>query len=245
MKSENLYSQHKNVSICTQIIEDKELHNLAMDSNKNKTEVYDKWAESYDKYVEKEEYLGPRNVVSILEKQISDKFSDDSSSYDSKLDILDFGCGTGLVGKEIHHVFHNKFEFNLVGVDISSGMITESTKLGIYNTLVCDDIVDKNKTLSKVKEIVCNKERFDVIVACGVFLEGHVPLDAITRVLINLLNKNGGILALTIRDSFLNKSPNFMSELNNLKHKGFNTVELIEIDYLKGVKAWLLLISRN
>ena len=89
------------------------------------------------------------------------------------------------------------------------------------------------------------------------FLEGHVDLEAIYRVLLPLLNKNG-ILAVTIRDSFLNKNPEFKNKLNangkdnlnangkdNLNESKYKVIEFCEIQYLKNVKAWLVIFTSN
>ena len=124
-------------------------------------------------------------------------------------------------------------------------MIDESKKLGVYNNLVCNDIVDKDLKITDVRKITSTSDGFDLIVSCGVFLEGHVSLDAIPRVLFQLLNKSGGVLAVTIRDSFLNKSPNFKSDLDALECRGLKIVHFKQIEYLRGVSAWLLMISRN
>lgn len=221
---------------------DKILHNLSMNNYQDKSEIYDAWAQSYNSYVNSELYLGPKNLVSKVTPYL-----DKSDKSDKAKKIMDFGCGTGLVGIELkNQLDYSKTNFNLTGVDVSQGMILESRKLDLYDNLVCDNIVDKNISLQKVFEILGNdRTGFDLIISCGVFLEGHVSLESISRVLLHLLKKNGGILALTIRDSFLKKSPLFKADIDDLKHIGFQIREFYEIDYLKGVKAWLLIVSRN
>lgn len=237
MKSETLHLEN----VESDNFKNKQLHNLSMDSG-DKVNIYNKWAETYDKYVREEHYCGPRNMVSFIMKHIYK-----SDCFSSTLNILDFGCGTGLVGKEIKAAFNSiDKKYNLTGIDISPGMISESNKLGVYNNLICDDIVDKHLKITDIREITHDdNDGFDLIVSCGVFLEGHVSLDAIPRVLLHLLRKSGGVLAVTIRDSFLNKSPHFKSDLEELECLGFKIVFFNQIEYLKGVKAWLLMISRN
>lgn len=238
MKSENLYDTNRTSVYEDYGEKDKTLHTLSM-SQGDKAHIYNKWAETYDKYVQEEHYYGPRNLVSVIMNHIQ-------SSEGSPLNILDFGCGTGLVGKEINAAFKSiDKEYNLTGIDISPGMILESKKLGIYNNLVCDNIVDKDLKITDVRKITSSEDGFDLIVSCGVFLEGHVPLGAISEVLLHLLRKSGGVLAVTIRDTFLNKSPNFRNELEKMECLGFKIVSFNQIEYLKGVKAWLLMISRN
>ena len=212
----------------------KNLHKLSLSYSNDKTQIYNKWADNYDDYVKDEQYMGPKNLVEGLRKYLGDLTRTTS--------ILDFGCGTGLVGSEIARQF-SEIKYSIIGVDISPGMINQSRKLNIYDNLVCADIVDKNKSLTNIRELV--GDQFNLIVSCGVFLEGHVSLESIPRVFLHLLNKRGGVLAVTIRDSFLKRSPNFISDLKELKVLGFDILELSEIEYLKGVKAWLLVVKRG
>ncbi|QOP41398.1 methyltransferase domain-containing protein [Sulfurimonas marina] len=73
---------------------------------------------------------------------------------DSK--VLDLGCGTGLLGKNIVDLFPN-----LVGVDISTNMIEETRKKEIYTTLYINDIHDF---------LFKNVKKFDLIIAADVFI---------------------------------------------------------------------------
>ena len=43
-----------------------ELHNDSLDPNINKIDVYNKWAESYDTYVESLDYNGPKILYHIF-----------------------------------------------------------------------------------------------------------------------------------------------------------------------------------
>ena len=44
----------------------KQLHTLSMKMDSNKNRVYNQWAESYDDYVNKFEYSGPRELVRLI-----------------------------------------------------------------------------------------------------------------------------------------------------------------------------------
>lgn len=70
--------------------------------------------------------------------------------------ILDLGCGTGLVGKTIVDLFPH-----LVGVDISTNMIEETRKKDIYSALHINDIDDF---------LLKNIQNFDLIIAADVFI---------------------------------------------------------------------------
>ena len=44
----------------------KHLHELSLNSNTNKKEIYNKWAESYEDYVKNLNYFGPKNKINKL-----------------------------------------------------------------------------------------------------------------------------------------------------------------------------------
>ena len=71
-----------------------ELHTKSLSNDNNKVDIYNTWANSYEKYVNSIGYCGPQNVVNyfktLIEKEKGKNFN-----------ILDFGCGTGLLGLEL------------------------------------------------------------------------------------------------------------------------------------------------
>lgn len=71
------------------------------------------------------------------------------------LDILDLGCGTGLMGAEIHQRARK-----LVGVDLSAKMLDKARAREIYDRLSCRDVVAFLQT---------HEKQFDLIVAADVF----------------------------------------------------------------------------
>jgi predicted TPR repeat methyltransferase len=94
-------------------------------------------------------------------------------------DVLDLGCGTGLVGAAI--AAHSR---RLVGVDLAPNMIQAAQKRGVYTELHCADITE------------AMNGSFDVIAAADVFiyvgkLDGVVP--AIRKAL-----KPGGLFAFSV-----------------------------------------------
>jgi predicted TPR repeat methyltransferase len=72
------------------------------------------------------------------------------------LDVLDLGCGTGLVGRQFRDVARC-----LTGIDLSTGMLAEATRTGIYDRLVCEDAVQYLTTAG---------ERVDLILAADLFI---------------------------------------------------------------------------
>lgn len=73
------------------------------------------------------------------------------------LDILDLGCGTGLLGEEIKDIAGS-----LVGIDLASKMIDQARQRGIYSELILGDLVDY---LAQAKP-----GQFDLIAATDVFI---------------------------------------------------------------------------
>ena len=138
------------------------------------TSKYDAWASEYNK----EHY---RNGWTVLLNQMVYTLL----SYlktDSK--VLDIGCGTGLLGKEL---FSYGFQ-NLNGIDISKKSLESSQALGIYQQLSYGEL----GTPLDFED--CS---FDALVSSGVFTRNQVPLTAFKE-LIRIL-KPRGILALVLR----------------------------------------------
>ncbi|AVP59158.1 tetratricopeptide repeat protein [Pulveribacter suum] len=89
---------------------------------------------------------------------------------DKKLNLLDLGCGTGLLGQHL-----GKVQGRLAGVDISPKMLEQARRRGVYDSLELSDLHD---TLRDTAE-----QSFDVITALDVCvyagdLSGTVPAAA-------------------------------------------------------------------
>ena len=82
---------------------------------------------------------------------------------------------------------------------------------------------------------------FDLIMSCGVFLEGHVSLAEIDRMILKLVKK-GGVLAFTVRHSFMESEENIIIDL--LQRCDITILAKARINYLKGVEAWAIIIKR-
>ena len=231
-------------------LEDKNkcLHNLSMvesDPDLNKSEIYNKWANSYDDYVSREGYVGPSQLTEQIIPLIIQIMSETDTFRD--LNILDFGCGTGLLGIEINKFLENiGIGKNMIGIDISEEMINKAKLTGVYSTLLCQDIIStfsenvKDDKCSDTEFILENKGEFDLLISCGVFLEGHVSLDRVNDVLLPLV-RSSGVLAFTVRSSFLAEFPNFFEKLNN--NPSTKTITKKSIKYLDGILADAIIIK--
>jgi len=195
------------------------LHKQSMDKNIDKKEIYNEWADTYDEYVKSLHYSGPKELVSRVFSNIENIPNDFS--------VLDFGCGTGLVGEEIKLLNINCV---LDGIDISDKMIELAQKKNIYNKIY-------NINLHS-EEFIYNK-KYDIIVSSGVFLEGHANFNVIDK--LSPLLKKDGMIVVTIRDSYKdhNKETFYTYFENN---KLFRKPSISKINYLPGIQCSLIIL---
>jgi len=137
-------------------------------------EVFDRFADTFDQWLSGLEYSVPRHLVDAL-------LAVHQST--ARWNVLDLGCGTGLVGAAI--AAHAE---RLVGVDLSSNMLGKARERKIYSRLLCMDL------LSALHEQPSSC--YDVVTAGDVFvyvgnLDSIVP--AVRRAL-----RCGGLFAFSV-----------------------------------------------
>lgn len=84
--------------------------------------VFDGFAESFDAKLESLNYRAPTLVVAALRNALGEP--------GAALDIVDLGCGTGLCGPELR-----PWARQLVGCDLSLGMLRRAKQRAVYDTL--------------------------------------------------------------------------------------------------------------
>lgn len=197
----------------------KNLHELSLQPNVDKKDLYNKWADTYEDYVNDLNYIGPNNLVKNLENYI------DSNNNN----ILDFGCGTGLLGLAVSKKFKN---INIDGIDISHKMIEICKKKNIYRDIWNINLFDKKLDINNL---------YDLVISCGVFLEGHVSFKMI-NILTNYLKKDG-IICFSIRETFIiEKKEEYNKYIK--ENKKIKIINDLYIDYLPNVKCKLLILKR-
>jgi predicted TPR repeat methyltransferase len=92
------------------------------------TTLFDSYADKFDESLAKLHYRGPQLVADAL--------ADLELHPDQQRDVLDLGCGTGMVGEVLR-----PFARRLVGVDLSPNMLRKSADRGLYNELCRSEIV--------------------------------------------------------------------------------------------------------
>ena len=162
-------------------------------------------------------YTAPKETVDLLTKHVLDK----------KVEILDAGCGTGLVGIELKK--HNYSNIN--GVDFSQNMLNLVPK-NIYKSI---NKIDLNKPLEY------KNNKFDVIVCVGTFTYGHVRAHALNEFI--RIIKNKGLICFTINEGIYQEY-DFDKKIKELTNsKSWNIKEFFKSNYIvnKDVNAWLCL----
>ena len=197
------------------------LHDLSLDPKMDKEKIYDKWAETYEGYVNKLNYIAPKNVA----KEVFDFLEGMKIDH---LKILDFGCGTGLLGQELNKVLEGRYTFEIGGIDISEKMIEKCREKMVYNSLAKKDLF---------KEELPDKN-YDLIVSSGVFLEGHVSFKMVD-ILLDYL-KSQKFIVFTIRDSFKKEK---VEEYNKyvVSNPRLEILYNLNIDYLPNIDCTLII----
>jgi predicted TPR repeat methyltransferase len=150
-------------------------------------EHYDNEASHYDQIYLNLGYHDPLQCALLADKHLPKENRDEA-------EILDMGCGTGLVGAYLKE----KGGFTkIVGVDASSGMLSESDKKGVYHEL-------KELFLGTPDTFPDElRNRFSAITAAGILAEGHLGPDVFDEMVLAL--KHGGYAIFTTRTMYLTK----------------------------------------
>lgn len=90
--------------------------------------LFNHYADHYDEHLTKYlDYTVPQKLAQLLFEAIG--------SERETWKVVDLGCGTGLSGVAI-----KPFAHELIGIDLSAGMIEHARQRGIYDTLIVGDI---------------------------------------------------------------------------------------------------------
>jgi ubiquinone/menaquinone biosynthesis C-methylase UbiE len=185
-------------------------------------DYYDNWTkkEQFNKDMVIWNYEAPQNTASLLNKHAIDK----------KINILDAGCGTGLVGKELKKYGYS----NLTGVDFSQSML-DLIPTGIYHTI---DLIDLNEPLKY------GDNTFDAIMCVGTFTYGHVKAHALNE-FIRIVNYQG-LICFTINEGIY-KEYEFDKKINELTtNNQWKIIEFSKSTYIvnKNIEAWLCIARK-
>jgi len=182
-------------------------------------EVYDEWASLYDKEILGiHGYVAPRLAAATLLQC--------TGGHPGR--VLDAGCGTGLVGKEIGGG-------DIHGVDVSPGMLKQAEETGAYASL---------QTMDLTRDLPLQDAEFDAVTCVGTFTHGHVGPSAIPE-LVRVTRPTGFVVATVLEDMW--EEDGFASQVADLESCG--TCEVISknvVPYRQaaGVNSLMLVLRR-
>ena len=147
-------------------------------------------------------------------------------------EIIDIGCGTGLVGEELK----SSGFLNIWGLDVSSKMIAIAKKKQIYREFYQKKIENLEGIISKP---------FEALICVGSFGLGHIGPESL-ELLVKLVEKNSLIII------FMNAEPfnleNYMDYIEDFKKRNLvNIVDIQDHNYMTKLDrpGKLLIFRRN
>jgi predicted TPR repeat methyltransferase len=166
---------------------------FAARNNQELTEGYDAWAERYDQDVLRFGYKIPAIVTGLAGRYLRS----------AEGTILDAGAGTGILGETLKLLGYE----NLVGIDLSQGMLGKALRKGVYRTL---------HQMVLGEHLDFPNDTFDGTILVGVFTAGHAPLESFEELI--RVTKPGGYIIFSIRiDVYLNEG--FKDKQNALERQ--------------------------
>ncbi|MEA3185452.1 MAG: hypothetical protein QOJ74_1929 [Ilumatobacteraceae bacterium] len=142
-------------------------------------ERYDVWAADYDSDLDELRWKAPQAGA-------------ERCSHFAKpgAEILDAGCGTGLVGVALAELGHDR----IVGFDLSPGMLERSAARRVYSELQQGSLLER---------LPFDDGTFGSVVAVGVFTLGHVDGSAFAE--LARVTSPGGHISIAFRDDVMDQ----------------------------------------
>ncbi|GKT99913.1 unnamed protein product [Fusarium langsethiae] len=180
--------------------------------------VYDEWAKTYNEEItgKGQDYVGPAIAAAHVPQALG------TPTISPDVEILDAGCGTGLVGIFLARMGAKKLD----GVDLSPGMLEEARTTGAYRNL---DVTDLSRPLS------AKNDSYDVVTCVGTLTQSHVGPEAISE-FVRVVKPGGYIVATVIREIW--QTGGYESHVKALAEQNKVKVLSAEVqDYRRGAGA--------
>ena len=173
-------------------------------SREELSKTYYDWASNYDADMQTTGYVHPAIMAGLVSRYVKN----------AEATILDAGVGTGNIGQLLAILGYS----NLIGIDMSDGMLARAKARNIYADL-------KNQILGERLEFL--DASIDCIVSTGTFTTGHAPASAFDELV--RITKPGGYLIFTVGSAVWQEA-GFEVKLDALEATGL--VEKIEVTTL-------------
>ncbi|WP_010138365.1 class I SAM-dependent DNA methyltransferase [Oceanicola sp. S124] len=137
-------------------------------------DLYDQWADSYDKELDEAHYVTPSRIAAALKSLVKET--------ELSGPVLDFGCGTGLCGEALAQEGFGRIH----GADVSAGMLKMAEQKGCYEQLHPLPFGNPDPGLVS---------RYRLVTASGAISPGAAPASCLPAIVMAL--PSGGRLALS------------------------------------------------
>ena len=137
-------------------------------------ELYDSWAEDYERRVSSWGYITPAVAAWFLGRYVA---PEDGT-------VLDAGAGTGLMGLVLAPLGYR----DLIGIDVSGDMLEYAREKGVYREL---------RQMELGGRLDLPSDAFAAVVAAGVFAAGHAPPESFEDLI--RITKRGGYVIFSVR----------------------------------------------
>ena len=172
-------------------------------SSQESGELYDSWAEDYERNVASWGYTTPAVAAGLFGRYVR---PEDGT-------VLDAGAGTGITG-EILALLGYK---DIVGIDVSPKMLELARRKGAYREL---------REMELGGQLDLPSDAFSAVVSTGVFTAGHAPPESFDDLI--RVTKPGGHMIFSVRTDVY-KDSGFKEKQEALEREGrWQLVEVSE-----------------
>jgi predicted TPR repeat methyltransferase len=144
------------------------------ESSQEVVEIYDNWAEDYERRILSYGYSTPAVAAGFLGRYVK---PEDGT-------VLDAGAGTGMMGEILVPLGYR----DLVGIDISANMLELARKKGMYKDL---------RQMELGGQLELPTDAFSAVVSTGVFAAGHAPPESFEELI--RTTRAGGHMIFSVR----------------------------------------------
>lgn len=163
--------------------------------------AYDEWAATYEHdTTEGMGYAAPTHAAERLSALLTDR---------PEAEILDAGCGTGLVGAALSG---HGFEV-IDGFDLSTAMLDKARAKGLYRDLAKADLT---------RRLPAEDEAYDAVICVGTLTEGHVGPEAFDELV--RVARPGAPIVVTVLDRIWEPS-GYKAKVEALEEAGLAHLE--------------------